>query len=240
MWRATSLVEPPRAVAAVGALLYPPRCYLCAGPVHLMEPLCRACKAELFSAPTETCGVCGCAAGGGQSLCSDCAVTPRPYLWARSLGSYDGTLAVVVQALKYHGERALARPLGKLLAAMVDPASEEIHLVTCVPPDPRRLKQRSYHPARDLARATARALGFPYRDLLRKPRATPPQVGRSRRQRIGALHEAFRARRLGKDEGVIVVDDVFTTGATVAEAARALRAAGYGDVFVLTVAHTSD
>ncbi len=239
MWRSTSPVELRRAAAGLVALLFPPRCFLCAGSVPLLEPLCTGCVAELPRWRRPGCAVCGRPAASGSGLCADCAVSPQPYSHVRSLGPYVGELALLVRALKYEGERALARPLGKLLAELAG-GEEPARWVTCVPPDPRRLKQRGHHAAEDLARAAAFTLRLPYRRLLHKPRSTPPQVGRSRKERTRALEGRFRVRGAGEYEGVIVVDDVYTTGATVAEAARALRAGGYGDVTVLTVAHTVD
>ncbi len=156
------------------------------------------------------------------------------------MGPYEGELSVLVRAMKYEGERALARPLGRLLAKLAGEEADAARWVTCVPPDRRRLRERGYHAAEDLARAVAGAAGLPYRRLLRKPHSTPSQVGRSGGERIMALTGHFCTRRAGQEEGVIVVDDVYTTGATAAEAARALRAGGYGDVLILAVAHTVD
>ncbi len=222
------------------ALLFPPRCFLCAGPVPLLDPLCSACTEALPRWEEPGCAVCGRPTGPERELCADCAVAPRRYSRARSLGPYEGELPLLIRALKYGGERALARPLGSLLAGLAGEEADTARWVTCVPPDPRRLRKRGYHAAEDLARATARALGLSYGRLLRKPRPTPPQVGRSKGERTVALTGQFCTRRAGREEGVIVVDDVYTTGATAAEAARALRAGGYGDVLVLAVAHTVD
>ena len=88
-----------------------------------------------------------------------------------------------------------------------------------------------------LARVVARRLGLPFDCLLRKLRPTPPQVGRPREERLTALKGLFSARRPGRGEAVLLVDDVITTGATASEAARALTEAGYGDVYVLACAH---
>ncbi len=222
------------------ALLFPPRCFLCAGPVDLLEPLCSACTGALPRWEEPGCAVCGRPVGAGREICPQCSVAPRWYSAVRSLGPYEGELLVLIRALKYGGERALARPLGELLAQLAGEEADAARWVTCVPPDPRRLRQREHHAAEELARTTAGALGLPYRKLLYKPRSTPPQVGRSRRERTVALAERFATLRPGREEGVIVVDDVYTTGATAAEAARALRAGGYGDVLILAVAHTFD
>lgn len=136
----------------------------------------------------------------------------------------------------------LARPLGCSLGRLPEVQAEAmaVRWVTCVPPDPQRFRKRGYHAAEDLARVVASEIGRPYRRLLVKPRSSPPQVGRTGRARRRGLDGCFRARHPGDDEGVIVVDDVFTTGATAMEAARALRAGGYGDVFVLTAARAMD
>ncbi|MCX7750827.1 MAG: phosphoribosyltransferase family protein [Candidatus Bipolaricaulota bacterium] len=181
------------------------------------------------------CAVCGVGVEAGLDLCRPCAVEGRRYAWARSLGPYAGALRRLVVALKYEGERALARPLGDLLAA--SPLPGDAALVTSVPPDPRRLRERGYHPAELLARRVARRLGLPYRALLVKRQASPPQVGRPREERREAMRGLFAPRAPGHDEPVLVVDDVLTTGATAEEAARALGEAGFGEVGVLACAH---
>ena len=231
-------------------LLFPPRCFLCGGGVSGLAPLCPECLTTLPRWEGPTCAVCGLPVEEGADLCRDCALEGRPYVWARSLGPYEGGLRALVWALKYEGERALARPLGRLLASLVitpeqghqdglEPA--HVHgsfsVVTCVPPDPARLRARGYHAAELLARAVARELALPFVPLLRKTRASPPQVGRPRAERLSALAGLFRARGRGRGEPVLLVDDVMTTGATASEAARALTEAGYGDVYVLVCAH---
>ncbi len=115
-------------------------------------------------------------------------------------------------------------------------ALAEIHAVTSVPPDPKRIRERGYHPAELLAREVAAALGIRFRPLLTKRRPTPPQVGRPRAERENAMDELFTARARGQGETVLVVDDVITTGATASEAARALGEAGFGEVGVLACA----
>ncbi|MCR4391833.1 MAG: double zinc ribbon domain-containing protein [Candidatus Acetothermia bacterium] len=224
-------------------LLFRPRCFLCDGPVTGLSPLCGACLADLPRWGGAVCAVCGVGIAEGVDLCRACAVEGRLYAWARSLGPYEGGLRVLVRALKYEGERALARPLGQLVAGLVADredqglsASSAVKAVTCVPPDPARLRARGYHAAELIAREIARALSLPFRSLLVKVRSTPPQVGRPREERERTMHDLFRARRLGHGEGVLLVDDVITTGATVAEAVRALQIAGFGDVGVLACA----
>ena len=227
-------------------LLAPPRCFLCGAPLARLWPLCEECEQDLPRWQEHLCLVCGRPVEEGIDLCRECAVEGRPYSAVRTLGPYIGELRRLVQALKYEGERALARPLGRLLAGIVSSqaasgqqpgfAPSGFELITCVPPDPKRLRQRGYHAAQLLAREVARQLGLPFQCLLRKPRSTPPQVGRPRTERLTALQGAFRARRPGQGESVLLVDDVITTGATVTEAAQTLLRAGFGEVWVLACA----
>jgi len=268
MWRSSS---PPRASALAAGpvgLLFRPVCYLCAGPVPGLAPVCAGCLAELPRWTGTLCAVCGVGIGQGLDLCRACAVEGQTYAWARTIGPYEGNLRRLVQALKYEGERALSRPLGRLLARLIAtapsppsarstprdtcdlglesdardqgfsplPAFSAVHVVTCVPPDPKRLRARGYHPAELLARAVARSLGVEYRSLLGKSRTSPPQVGRPREERQRAMCGLFKARTRGQGEPVLLVDDVITTGATASEAARALGEAGFGDVGVAACA----
>ncbi len=254
-------------VAGPVGLLFRPTCYLCAGPVPGLAPVCAGCSVELPRWTGTLCEVCGVGIGPDLDLCRACAVEGQTYAWARTIGPYEGDLRRLVQALKYERERALARPLGRLLARLIAapsppsaqstprdtldlglerdagnrgfsplPAFSAMHVITCVPPDPKRLRARGYHPAELLARAVARSLGVEYRPLLGKSRASPPQVGRPREERRHAMGGLFKARARGQGEPVLLVDDVITTGATASEAARALGEAGFGDVGVVACA----
>ena len=242
--------------AGLVGLVAPPRCFFCSAPLRSLNPLCPDCEEDLPRWQDPRCLVCGRGVEEGIDLCRECAVEGRPYAAARTLGPYEGGLRRLIQALKYEGERALARPLGHLLVELISPPSTQgpgnrklippdplpslVDLVACVPPDPVRVRERGYHAAELLARVVARRLGLPFRAVLRKRRPTPPQVGRPREERLTALQGAFVARRPGQGETVLLVDDVITTGATVAEACRALAEAGYGDIYVLACAQAGE
>lgn len=200
----------------------------------VLAPVCETCLRILPRWDGAVCIVCGTGIEEGVDLCRTCAVQGHPYAWAKTIGPYEGGLRRLIRGLKYEGERALAWPLGRLLAQQVDRPVAPV--VTCVPPDPRRLQDRGYHAAELLGATVARALGVQFRCLLIKRHPTPPQVGRARPERQRAMEGLFAARTRGAGETTLVVDDVITTGATIAEAARALIEAGFGEVGVLACA----
>ena len=191
-------------------MLLPTRCPVCgrAGPAP-----CEACRAELRPA---------------RSL-------PRPPGVDRCAAflDYAGVGREVVARLKYRNARASLGFLAGGMAALVDPAT--VDLVTWVPTTAARRRQRGFDHARLLARAVARRIGRPARPTLRR-RGGPAQTGRpAEERRVGPGYEAVR--RLG-GERVLLVDDVVTTGATVANAARRLKAAGAGQIQVVAAART--
>lgn len=232
MWPSTSPAA--RGLAGWVGLLFPPRCLVCGKELGEPVPVCAECFGEL---PRwgAVCQVCGVGVAAGLDLCEACAVEARPYSWARSIGPYEGVLRALIFLVKYEGERAVARVLAREMARVV---AGEVAVVTWVPPDPLRLRQRGFHGAELLGREVARILGLPAKPLLRKLRPSPEQVGRPREERIRAMHGLFVATRRGRGEAVLLVDDVLTTGATAAEGVRALQEAGFGEVAVLTCART--
>lgn len=145
--------------------------------------------------------------------------------------------------MKFHGDLAALRCCGELLVAALgedspDPATPAaLNCVVPVPLHPARLRQRGYNQALELARPLARTLGLPLRhQLLRRIRKTPPQTTLTRRARLRGIRGAFAADSDVSGLSILLVDDVITTGATVAEAGRTLLRAGAASVAVLAVA----
>lgn len=139
--------------------------------------------------------------------------------------------------LKYGGEAVVADALGADLGAVVAGGLAlgwRVDAIVPVPLAVGRARQRGYDQAELLARAAERVCGAPRRRLLRRVRDTRSQVGLGRAERAANVRGAFAAQRAGGS--VVLVDDVATTGSTLAECARALRAAGARDVRAVVVA----
>jgi ComF family protein len=164
-----------------------------------------------------------------------------PYSGARAFGFYRSELARIIQALKFHGRPNLAELLAPLMASTLLESwlPSEIGLVVPVPLHRKRRRERGYNQAALLGRSLGRILALPFcGDALTRVRSTLPQVGLSDSERLRNLHHAFRCARPAAIAGlhVLLIDDVLTTGSTVASAAAALLEGGASRVSVLAVA----
>ena len=158
---------------------------------------------------------------------------------ARALGAYEGTLRLAVHALKYQGRRSIAPRLACLLAGRCKAVLDDADAVVPVPLHWRRRWTRGFNQSEEIARY----LRLPVVCALRRVRHTPPQAGLGADRRAMNLRGAFAPRRTGRSSGVhgrrvVLLDDVSTTGATVAACAAVLKEAGAAEVSVLTVART--
>ena len=165
---------------------------------------------------------------------------PDPLAQLEWCAPFAGTVRRALHALKYAGERRLARPLGEAVAARWARAGAGGSLLVPVPVHETRRRERGYDQAELIAAWAADALGVPMLPLVARSRATAPQFRLDRRHRATNVADAFAVRPGGAARvarrGVVLVDDVVTTGATLAAVADALLAAGAASVSAVTVA----
>jgi ComF family protein len=193
-------------------------------------------------APTR-CAACEELTGGRVIFCAACGVSVLPALEQRgaehAVFDYGGAVATAIVRLKYAGRFDLAARFGGVMASVGALVAEHVDLVVPVPLHPQRLVERGFDQAALLAAPVARRLGIAYapRALVRT-RATPPQASLDRAARSANVAQAFRCV---SPEGVhrrriLLVDDVRTTGATLASCAEALRDGGADEVCSLVLA----
>lgn len=170
--------------------------------------------------------------------------TPDPHIpnhdsltaWG-STAVFGGAIRDAIHALKYEGVRRMAGPLGARIAAAWRAAGWPADVVMPVPLGQKRMKERGYNQAALLAGAMAWRAGLPYADGLRRTRETGTQVGLGRAARQENVAGAFSADPgLVRGRAVLLIDDVFTTGATLRACAAGALEAGAQAVYALTVA----
>lgn len=227
-------------------LLLPPRCHSCRGPLHGDEQihLCGDCSDQLQPIVTPLCSCCGvpfATADGIDHSCSACLRHPPTFTAARAAFVYDGPLRELIHRFKYEHQVRLRRPLGQLMAATLAPVVSDWQpdLLVPVPLYSKRLRERGFNQAILLATLLAKAWQIPLaRTALYRIRWTIPQIELHHHEREANVRGAFAVPRPAIVEGkrVLLIDDVLTTGSTVAECARILKRAGARSVFVITLA----
>ncbi len=211
-------------------LLLPQRCLVCgAGGAQL----CAACRARLPLLVPPICERCGAPTAWPVARCRECAGRRLAFATARAAVAYDDGVRRLVAGWKERGLRRLAETAAEVVAERLP--RPDARVVTFVPADERRRLHRGHHPAERLARALAAGWELPCEPLLERARAVPRQRGLSLVERRRNAAGAFRSVTPVRGE-VILVDDVYTSGATAAAAASALRAGGARRVDAVTFA----
>ena len=210
-------------------LLFPERCLACGAGEEI---LCARCRSELLRLRGTLCARCGGPTAWPVERCGECAGRRLPFASARAAVAYEGAARSLVAAWKERGQHRVAALAAELVAEVVPPPSADA--LAFVPGDEDRSRWRGVNTAEGLARELAGRWDLPVLTLLTRTRGIERQRGLSRAARRANVREAFAAsagpRRL------VLVDDVYTTGATAAVAAGALRCAGARAVHVVTFA----
>jgi predicted amidophosphoribosyltransferase len=211
-------------------LLVPLRCLVCGAP---SRAVCESCLARLRRLSGPRCARCGTPTSWPVARCIECQGRRLAFASARSAVAYDAAAKALVSAWKERGLRGLAEDAGVLVAEVVP--RPRAYTITYVPPDADRALERGHHPAERLAQALEPRWQLPVVPLLERTRPARPQRGLGLAERRANVRGGFRAVG-GAPTRVVLVDDVYTSGATVAAAASALRTGGARQVDVITFA----
>jgi len=213
----------------LASLLFGGSCFVCRGATESV--LCTQCAAELPRLERPLCPRCALESPGGV-ICGRCLTQSPAYDATHAALAYDFPADALVQALKFRSELALAPLLAGLLADKV--RGDRVDHVVPVPLSAPRLRHRGYNQAVEIARH----LGKVDIGLCERTRDAPPQMELPHAERQRNVRGAFRCTRALIGARVAVVDDVMTTGATLDEMARTLKAAGAVHVVNWVVART--
>jgi len=244
---------------ASAGLVFAETCALCHadGAGSVVPALCGPCVSSLPRLEEPRCDVCGEWFVGnvtGPFRCSNCADRTFAFEFASAPFRARAAMRDLVHRFKYDRQLWLGESLGRLLAEALDGPQADPRLagggwvLVPVPLHPRRLREREFNQALELATVAGRLTGLPVADVLRRVRYTTVQASLSRQDRLENLRCAFRPRRSwpwtrGQPKpalaggSALLIDDVFTTGATMDACARVLRReTGASRVAALTLA----
>ena len=214
-------------------LLFPARCIGCGREGAFF---CPSCESGLSRITPPVCPVCG------QPLtendpCPACLEKGRGIDGIRSPFRFEGDIRRAIHQLKYNNLRAIARPLAALMAEYFSAAPIPGEALVPMPLHPRRLRERGYNQCLLLSRELSKHISLPVIECAVRTRYVSPQArAASATERQENVRGAFSCRRRLGGQGLIIIDDVATSGATLEACARALKSAGAGPVWGFTLA----
>ena len=221
-------------LSALADLFYPERCVGCER--RASDVLCRTCFDALPRVGSPVCGRCGLPTAFATFVCEECKNVDFGFQSARAPLKYDGVGKQVVHALKYRGYK---RVVGRLAAPLMLQVVGEGHFdaVVPVPLHSSRLRKRGFNQAELLARGVAEKMKATVSDTLEVVRSTRDQVELSAAQRRANVAGAYTTTKPLRGK-ILLIDDVFTTGATLSACAGTMVRAGAEEVHALSLCRT--
>lgn len=234
-------LEPLQSLAS---LFYPPLCAVCNVPVSSSEYLCGACADKAPRIKPPFCSTCSEPFQGAITdafSCANCAHRVLHFESAVATYRSRGVVRKVMHDFKYNKQIHLRHPVADwLIETLDDPRlrGRRFNLVIPVPLHPAKKRERGFNQAELLAEILTQRAALPFNNALERIRFTTTQTAFDRAQRMENLHNAFRLRKKTNVRGlrVLLIDDVLTTGSTLSECARVLKACGALSVHAATAA----
>ena len=230
----------------LSAVLFPPQCLGCAEIIDQVDGriFCLSCEARIHFIAGSICHICGTTfpdSPADNHLCGEC-LDKKPYFFrARAIFSYDDVILNSIHQFKYKNNISMGEILAAFMAdfSFPDINFSDYSLMMPVPLHIKRLRERGFNQSLILARAIGKKKQIPVNfSLLKRHKYTLTQTGYHKQERKQNIRGAFEVTDIKKITGrnILLIDDVYTTGATVNECAKILIKAGAQMVSVLTLA----
>ncbi len=220
-------------------LVYPKgiKCVVCGDELPRTIRYCVCEKCEL-SFNTKFCSRCGRAMSNMASYCEVCKAHKHKFTMARAPFVYENEVVKLVHKLKFGGGKYLAEVMAEFMTDTYLENDMQADVVTFVPMHEKRRKQRGYNQAEEIANIVAKRLGLPVVELLNRVKDTSALAKMSKKERADAIIDAFEINGSPKirNKRILLIDDVFTSGATTEECARILKSKRCSDIYILTFA----
>ena len=231
-------------------LLYPQNitCLNCNKELQDENYLCKDCLNN-FVKINKACQKCGNPTNSQTEYCDDCKGNERNFDKAMSPFEYEGAPKNLIYKLKYGKQKYIAKVFAsELVNCFLKNKLGNIDIVTCVPLNEKRLKERRFNQAEEISKEFVKELRL--RDikieenynLIKRVKNTPTQTNLTKQERLNNLKDAFNLsckKEIIKDKTILVIDDIFTTGATLEEISKILKRNKAKNVYCLTVCHTN-
>ncbi|MDO5702902.1 MAG: ComF family protein [Lachnospiraceae bacterium] len=221
-------------------LLYPRRCPVCGEAAPWGLDICPECTEKLPYVREPVCRKCGKPVDDMQVYCRDCMNVRHRYVRGRGVFVYDDVMRRMLTDFKYRGRREYGHTIGRLMAQYAVSFMEEWQpdIIVPVPVHASRKRSRGYNQAEILSGEIASYFDMTHAaDTLVREGNTAAMKTLSSSERTANIRSAVRCEKPSEDGGsVLIVDDIYTTGATVDACAEVLIEAGYGEIFFLTAA----
>lgn len=227
-------------------VLFPPRCLGCD---EILQPFnrqifCPACKDKIKFISGSLCLTCGTTFSDSPAqshLCGDCLENKKYFSYARAVFCYETFILNAIHQFKYKRNISIGETLASFMADFSFPDIDfaDYSLIIPVPLHIKRLRERGFNQSLILANALEKKRRIPVNfSLLKRRQFTLTQAGSNRKERQQNIRGAFEVRdeKMAAGKNIILIDDVYTTGATINECAKTLVKAGAGKVAVLTLA----
>jgi ComF family protein len=230
----------------VSDIIFPPQCPACAEIINLPKSqiFCSPCQEKISFITGSICPICGIPFGESPAeshICGNCLTNKPYYFQARSVAGFETVIMDTIHKFKYGRSISLGNALGSFMADFSFPSFDfsEYSLLVPVPLHIKRLRERGFNQSLFLAKELGKKYKLPVNfSLLKRCKFTLTQTGLNKNERERNIKGAFVVadKQKSAGENIILIDDVYTTGATINECARVLLKAGAQKVAVLTLA----